>query len=72
MKQQIDEQAADEQNGGRGGDVVLAKKNAGEDERGQREQKAKEPRPAHRRGVAPSHTLFIGHIFRCGDRARRG
>ena len=45
---------------------------AGEQKCRQRKQKAIEPCPANSRGIAFPRALVIGHIFRCGDRGRRG
>ena len=72
-QQEVKQQAACEQQRRRESDCPLVEKNRGEDERGQHQQQAVDPRPADSRAAAaPADSLFRGHIFRCGDKARRG
>jgi hypothetical protein len=71
-QQQVDEQAACEQKSGGETERIPIQKNCGEDQRGQRQQKAVAPSPADRRAPAPAYALFIGHIFQCGDREPSG
>ena len=67
---------SDQKKSRRHGDRFLVEINRDKNQRGQREQEAIKPRPANCRAAvtntAKGRNPFRGHIFRYGDRARRG